>query len=203
MPHKFSKGRTGLGNFPQIGTLLLALGGNLEGRWGCPYETLRRACRELEGAGLHIEAASHIYETDPVGAGRQPPYLNAVIVVRGNIGPSDLLRLVKRIERCAGRTSTPPMQARPLDIDVLDLGGRRLNWPQTGRRLRGRLILPHPLLHTRAFVLVPLAEVASRWSHPVLGRRARTLLERLPPRNRRGVRQALDFQIRACEKAAR
>jgi 2-amino-4-hydroxy-6-hydroxymethyldihydropteridine diphosphokinase len=192
------------------GALLLALGGNLAGRWGGPRDTLSRACRELEAAGVEIVAASHFYETAPVGGGRQPPYLNAVIVGRARIAPGSLLRLAKQLERRAGRRSTPPMQARPLDIDILDFGGRRLNWP-AGRRVRGRLILPHPLLHTRPFVLVPLLEVAPNWSHPVLGRGAKTLLATLAPTLVPGarspaessVRQALDFPIRACDKAAR
>jgi 2-amino-4-hydroxy-6-hydroxymethyldihydropteridine diphosphokinase len=203
LPHEICKGLTDLANFPQIGTLLLALGGNIEGPWGGPGKTLARACSELRDAGVPILAASHLYETDPVGTGGQSAYLNAVVAARADVAPGSLLRLIKRIERRAGRRSTPPMRARPLDIDVLDYGGRRLNWPQAGARVRGRLILPHPLLHRRAFVLVPLAEVAPRWSHPVLGRRAKTLLSLLAPKNRRGVRQALDFQIRACEKAAR
>ncbi|MBO0764849.1 MAG: 2-amino-4-hydroxy-6-hydroxymethyldihydropteridine diphosphokinase [Hyphomicrobiaceae bacterium] len=167
--------------------LLLALGGNVAGRWGPPRDTLARACRELEAAGLNIVAVSHFYRTLPVGSGRQPPYLNAVILVRANIGPGSLLRLAKRLERSAGRRQTPPMQARPLDIDILDFGGRRLNWPG-GRRVPGRLILPHPLLHTRAFVLVPLMEVAPAWSHPVLGCRTRTLLAKLPPGSAPGLR---------------
>jgi 2-amino-4-hydroxy-6-hydroxymethyldihydropteridine diphosphokinase len=113
-----------------------------------------------------------------------------------------LLQLLKRIERRAGRKPAPPLSARPVDIDVLDYGGRRLNWPAL-RRERGRLVLPHPLLHARSFVLVPLAEVAPTWHHPVFRRQARTLLARLPAKVRSGVRQALDFQIRACEKAGR
>jgi 2-amino-4-hydroxy-6-hydroxymethyldihydropteridine diphosphokinase len=186
--------------------LLLGLGGNIPGPWGAPRDTLARACRELEGAGVQIVAGSHLYKTAPVGVGRQPQYLNAVIVARASAGPAGLLRLAKRLERRAGRRQTPPMRARPLDIDLLDFGGRRLNWPG-GRRVRGRLILPHPLLHTRVFVLVPLMEVAPTWSHPVLGRRARTLLSKLPPEARSGaierVRRALDFPFRACDKAAR
>jgi 2-amino-4-hydroxy-6-hydroxymethyldihydropteridine diphosphokinase len=94
------------------------------------------------------------------------------------------------------------MQPRPLDIDILDYGGRRLNWPSLQRE-RGRLVLPHPLLHMRGFVLVPLMEVAPRWSHPVLGSGPRTLIARLGPGARRGVRRALDFRLRACEKAPR
>jgi 2-amino-4-hydroxy-6-hydroxymethyldihydropteridine diphosphokinase len=202
-PHEICKGLASLADFPQIGTLLLALGGNKDGPWGGPRRTLERACAELERGGVRIRAASQLYETAPVGAGRQRPYLNAVVVAEGKLGPGGLLRLAKQIERRAGRRSTAPMQPRPLDIDILDLGGRCLNWPPAGRRLRGRLILPHPLMHTRAFVLVPLMEVAPHWSHPVLGRRAKALLAALRPEDRRGVRQALDFQIHACEKAAR
>jgi len=93
------------------------------------------------------------------------------------------------------------MQARPLDIDILDHGGRRLAWPPL-RRERGRLILPHPELHRRTFVLVPLLEVAPRWGHPVFGRRPKALLARLSPRARTGVRQALDLSICSCDKAS-
>jgi 2-amino-4-hydroxy-6-hydroxymethyldihydropteridine diphosphokinase len=118
------------------------------------------------------------------------------------MAPARLLRLLKHIERRAGRKLAPPLSPRPVDIDILDFGGRRLNWPAL-RRERGRLVLPHPLLHVRSFVLVPLAEVAPTWRHPVLGYQARTLLARLPAKVRSGVRQALDFRIRACEKAGR
>jgi len=94
------------------------------------------------------------------------------------------------------------MQPRPLDIDVLDFGGRRLNWP-CRRRQRGQLVLPHPLLDRRGFVLVPLMELAPRWIHPVLGRRPRTMLARLGPGAARGVHPVLDFRLRTCEKAPR
>jgi 2-amino-4-hydroxy-6-hydroxymethyldihydropteridine diphosphokinase len=189
-------------NFSQSGTVVLALGGNAAGTWGRPRETLVRVCRELEASGLRILAASRLYETQPVGGGWQPPFLNAVLVARASMAPAQLLRLTKCIERRAGRKAAPPLSARPADIDVLDFGGRRLNWGAS-RRERGRLILPHPLLHTRAFVLVPLAEVAPHWLHPVIGVQARTMLERLSSKVRSGVRQALDFPVHACEKAGR
>jgi 2-amino-4-hydroxy-6-hydroxymethyldihydropteridine diphosphokinase len=102
-----------------------------------------------------------------------------------------LLRLLKRLERRAGRRTTPPLQPRPLDIDILDLGGRRLNWPARGRKRRG-LVLPHPLLDRRAFVLIPLLELAPHWSHPVLGVPAKTLLARLGRRGARGIAKLAD-----------
>jgi 2-amino-4-hydroxy-6-hydroxymethyldihydropteridine diphosphokinase len=184
------------------GTLLLALGANLRGRWGFPHETLTRACRELQASGLKIAHSSLLYRTCAVGSGRQPSYLNAVVAATGSIAPGSLLRLAKRIERQAGRKATPPMRPRPLDIDILDFGGRRLNWPCT-RRERGRLVLPHPLLHRRAFVLVPLMDVAPRWRHPVLGFRPTTMLVRLGPGAALGVRPVLDFPLSTCEKAPR
>jgi 2-amino-4-hydroxy-6-hydroxymethyldihydropteridine diphosphokinase len=149
---------------------------------------LARAQRELEAAGVRILRVSRLYRTPPVGSGRQPSYLNAVIVAKASAGPASLLRLAKRLERQAGRRATPPLQPRPLDIDILDFGGRRLNWPAR-RRVRGRLVLPHPLLHQRAFVLVPLLDVAPRWSHPVLGLGAQSLLARLSRKDVRAIRQ--------------
>lgn len=188
--------------FSHNGVIVLGLGGNLRGRWGTPRESLARACDELETAGLNIVCSSRLYITEAVGSGRQPAYLNAIVVATGAVAPGSLLRLLKRIEARAGRRTTPPLRPRPLDIDLLDYAGRRVNWPAVQRE-RGRLILPHPLLHMRAFVLVPLLEVAPRWVHPVLGRPARTLLARLSPRGRKGIRGALDFHLRACDKAVR
>jgi 2-amino-4-hydroxy-6-hydroxymethyldihydropteridine diphosphokinase len=179
---------------------LLALGGNTRGRWGAPRESLLQACNALQAAGLRI-SRSHFYKTEPVGGGRQPRYLNAVVMATSGIAPGSLLRLLKQIERRAGRKSRPAMQARPLDIDVLDYGGRRLNWP-VSRRERGRLVLPHPLLHTRAFVLVPLLEVAPAWRHPVLGRRARTLMLRLGPRAPCSVRRIPELPEPAASDSA-
>jgi 2-amino-4-hydroxy-6-hydroxymethyldihydropteridine diphosphokinase len=135
--------------------------------------------------------ASKIYATAPLGAGRQARYLNAVLVLQGGLAPTAVLRLAKQIERQAGRRFGRHWGPRRLDIDVLDHGARRLGWPPR-RRERGRIILPHPEMHRRAFVLVPLLEIAPHWRHPVLGVTARTLLGRLAPGARSGVREALD-----------
>jgi 2-amino-4-hydroxy-6-hydroxymethyldihydropteridine diphosphokinase len=181
------------------GLVILALGANLPGRWGEPRAALRRVVAELAHVGLRLKAASHIYATTPLGPGRQKPYLNAVLILESHMAPAALLRLLKGLERRAGRRFAPRWGARCLDIDVLDYAGRRIAG-RSRRRERGQLILPHPELHRRAFVLVPLLEIAPGWRHPLLGTPGRTLLARLAPRRRAGVRQTLDSMVPACDK---
>jgi 2-amino-4-hydroxy-6-hydroxymethyldihydropteridine diphosphokinase len=182
-------------------SLLLALGANRCGPWGTPEATLGRACRELVHAGLRIVRSSRIYVTPPLGPGGQAPYLNAVLLLEAHMAPAALMRLVKRIERRAGRRSGPLWGPRTLDIDLLDFAGRRLGWP-IRRRERGRLTLPHPEMHRRAFVLVPLLEVAPHWRHPALGLTGRALLERVDARAKRGILPTLDFVSSTCDKKA-
>jgi 2-amino-4-hydroxy-6-hydroxymethyldihydropteridine diphosphokinase len=186
-----------------VDTLLLALGANQAGAWGPPNETLARARRELSCAGVRILAASRLYDTLPLGPGRQSPYLNAVLICAAHLAPAALLRLMKRLERRAGRRLGAHWGPRCLDIDILDFGGRRLGWPRrrVARLAPGRLVLPHPQIDRRAFVLIPLLEVDPHWQHPILSARGRALLARLPPGNRRGVRRSLAFAASPCEKA--
>jgi 2-amino-4-hydroxy-6-hydroxymethyldihydropteridine diphosphokinase len=164
-----------------------------------PGETLCRARRELESAGVHVLASSRVYATAPLGPGRQAPYLNAVLLARSYVAPATLLWRLKRIERHAGRRLGARWGPRSLDIDILDFGGKHIGWPPRGRP-RGRLILPHPEMHRRAFVLVPLLEVDPHWRHPILAIAGRTLLARLARPSRRGVRRSLDFVHSACDK---
>ena len=188
-----------VGKFRQTATLLLGVGGNVAGPWGSPRQTLARAFRELERAGVTIVRASNYYCTKPVGDTPQPRYLNAVVLANAYIAPGALLRLLKHIEHRAGRRTARAMASRPLDLDILDYGGRRIGRPGR-RRERGRLILPHPEMHARAFVLVPLLEVAPAWQHPPSGRTVKALLAQLSPAARADVRQALDSATNTCDK---
>ena len=182
--------------------VFLALGANVPGPWGPPGASLARAIDELCQARVPIIRASRVFSTAPQGPGLQDRYLNAVVQVAAPLAPAALLRLLKRIERDAGRRSGPKWGPRPLDMDIIDYGGWRIGWPPR-RREPGRLILPHPEMHARAFVLVPLLEVAPHWRHPVLGLGARTLLARLAPAKAADVRpQTLDLQRPACDKRA-
>ena len=172
--------------------VLLGLGANSPGRWGDPLASLACGIEALARADVRLVAMSRLYSTVPQGAGLQQHYLNAVLLVTSPLPPAGLLRLAKHIERDAGRRLGRKWGPRPLDIDLLDAEGRRIGWPPR-QRAPGRLILPHPEMHLRAFVLVPLFDMAPHWRHPVLGVGARALMARLPPRRIAGVRQTLDF----------
>ncbi len=114
-----------------------------------------------------------------------PDFYNAVALIRADLPLGSLMRRLKYIERRAGRRTRARWSARSLDIDVIDHGSRVLNWPALNKT-GGPIVLPHPLMHRRGFVLVPLAEVAPHWRHPVLGLTAEQLLARNPGL-RRGV----------------
>ena len=166
--------------------IFVSLGANTRGCWGAPPVTLCRSLRELERCGVNIVACSPVYLTRPhTHAGLMPVFYNAVAALRTDLAVGSLLRLLKSIERRAGRRASPRWSRRPLDLDIIDHGGRIINWPAlTGAG--GPIVLPHPLMHRRGFVLVPLTEVAPGWRHPVLGTSATDLLRRTPGL-RRGV----------------
>jgi 2-amino-4-hydroxy-6-hydroxymethyldihydropteridine diphosphokinase len=174
-----------------IGQVFVALGGNQTGAWGTPVAAFRRAVQELRAYHVEVVAQSHIYSTEPVGGGRQGRFMNAVIEVRSPVAPATLLKILKNIERAAGRISGRVSGPRPLDLDIIDFGGRVVGWP-CRRRVANLLVLPHPAMHLRPFALVPLLDIAPGWQHPALRQSGRQLLARC--RSRSGaVRYLLDF----------
>ena len=153
----------------------IALGSNAQGAWGHPQACITKALETLAENGVAVRAVSPIYITAAIGGGRQPAFLNAVACVNPGMPAASLLRLLKSIERAAGRRLGRHWGPRPLDLDVLGTGsGFRRSAPRT--RIPGRIIIPHPHLHQRAFVIVPLAHLAPHWWHPFLHRTARQLL---------------------------
>jgi len=111
--------------------------------------------------------------TEPVGDPDEPDFLNAAAEILWEGSPEELLETVKAIEGKVGRRPTYVNGPREIDIDILDFGGTT----QTD----SDPILPHPRLAARRFALAPLAEIAPRWRHPILGLTADALLETLPP----------------------
>jgi 2-amino-4-hydroxy-6-hydroxymethyldihydropteridine diphosphokinase len=165
----------------------ISLGANVGGTWGNPKATILTAIREIEKLQLCVVASSPLYSTIPLGNVRQPRYLNMVICVIGSFGPVKLLHAIKRLEVAAGRRKRGRWGPRPLDLDILDYGGRIIG-RFSRRRIEGRLVLPHPEMHKRGFVLVPLAAACRAWHHPRLHMSARQLLARHPSLSR-GIRR--------------
>ncbi len=139
----------------------LSLGSNLGDR----EANLRQAIAALIDGGLELIAASSVYETDPVDNTNQPQFLNLAITVNPErFDPFSLLKLCLETETRLGRVRTVPRGARTVDIDLLLLGDQVIN----GASEAIELILPHPRMHQRRFVLQPLAEIAPQLVHPVL-----------------------------------
>ena len=146
-------------------TVLVGFGGNL----GDVNATCRSAIDRLNRqTGFKVLRVSSLYKTEPVGKTDQDPFINGVLMGETSLPPEELLDLLLEVERYFGRVRRERWGPRTLDLDLLDYSGRVMETP--------RLNLPHPRLHERRFVLVPLVEIAPAWVHPVLGKTAEELL---------------------------
>ncbi len=153
--------------------ILVALGSNRAGPWGSPRQTVERALRELDRDGLRLEGASRLIESTPFGRLDQPSFINAVVRIATDLPPGALMATLQDIERSAGRRRELHWGPRTLDLDLLDYHGLVQNDPG--------LILPHPGIAERIFVLKPIAELAPSWRHPILRESAQELLFKLDP----------------------
>lgn len=154
--------------------ILIGIGSNLAAPpFASPLQTAAAAVAQLPGLGIAVARRSRWYLSEPVPPSDQPWFVNAVAIVETRLRPVALLDVLLALEARFGRRRSAPNAARTLDLDLLDYRGRRL--------ATRRLVLPHPRLDRRRFVLAPLAEVAPGWRHPRLGRCAGDLLARLPP----------------------
>lgn len=161
--------------------ILIGLGANLSSdRWGPPKETLSAALTALDGDGVRVSARSRWYRSAPFPVSDQPWYVNGVAALETALPPAPLLALLRDVERQFGRVPAERWAARVIDLDLLAY--REV--VSAPAEAPGSPVLPHPELHARAFVLLPLAEVAPEWRHPLLGRTAAELMRELPPGQR-------------------
>ena len=155
---------------------LFLLGANLGER----EATLEQALFLLQDVCGPLERSA-LCETPPWGDADQPPFLNVAARARTSLAPLAVLRHCKEIEQTLGRVPTRRWGPRIVDVDLIAYGRISLFTPE--------LTLPHPRLHERAFVLVPLAELSPDWVHPLLERSVRELLSALPEEDVAAVRR--------------
>lgn len=153
--------------------IVIALGANLPSNAGEPRKTLESALSALAKEGVAILRRSRWYVSPADPPSAQPDYVNGVAIVASERSPDALLDLLHAIEARYGRVRRTKNAARTLDLDLIDYGGLVQNGPPGPT-------LPHPRAHLRAFVLLPLSEIAPEWRHPVQRTTALELLRRLP-----------------------
>jgi len=156
-----------------MSVIYLALGTNLGDR----AANLRAAIKAL-APQVDITAESDIYETAPWGYADQPAFLNMCLRAETDLSPLDLLAYIKELETSLGRVPTIQYGPRQIDIDILFYDALVLDSPP--------LVIPHPHMHERAFVLVPLADIAPHLIHPIIGL---TVFDLLTECNVTGIRR--------------
>jgi 2-amino-4-hydroxy-6-hydroxymethyldihydropteridine diphosphokinase len=153
--------------------ILIGIGSNVAApQYGSPRETATAALDRFGAIGVELVCRSRWYLSEPVPTSDQPWFVNAVVVVATGLSPEPLLDRLLAVESQFGRVRGTRNAARTLDLDLIDYEGRVCDTE--------RLLLPHPRLQERRFVLAPLCEIAPQWRHPLIGLTATELLARLP-----------------------
>jgi len=160
----------------QAKSIFLGIGSNLGNR----SKNILKAIFLLTQNKVQILKCSSYYESLSWPNPKNPKFLNIILKVKTNLRPTQLLKKCKDIETELGRKKLPKNSPRPCDIDIIDY--QRII-------LRKKLILPHPRMHTRNFVLIPLFELSKDWNHPIYGRHIKNLILSLSNRDIRSIKQ--------------
>ena len=165
--------------------ILIALGGNLSHEvFGPPATVIGAALSALGEEGVRVAARSRLYDSVPVPASDQPNFVNAAASVETALAPREVMHALQRVEAAFGRVRRARNEARTLDLDLLAYDRQVIDEPD--------LVVPHPRLHERAFVLLPLRDVAPGWRHPKLGKTVDELIAALPQAALQGTRAIAD-----------
>jgi 2-amino-4-hydroxy-6-hydroxymethyldihydropteridine diphosphokinase len=155
--------------------IFIGLGANLDSPRGGPRQTLEAALKALSDHGVRVVRRSRWYRSAAYPDPRDPPFVNAVAEIASDLEPLPLLEALHDIETEFGRQRRRRWEPRPIDLDLLAYDDRHIEAAE------GKPASPHPRLGERAFVLLPLRELAPHWRHPVSGVLIDTLIAGLPP----------------------
>ncbi|MEC9196200.1 MAG: 2-amino-4-hydroxy-6-hydroxymethyldihydropteridine diphosphokinase [Pseudomonadota bacterium] len=179
--------------------ILVAMGGNSSANIISLVQIQRKALDSLAEQDIFAQTVSRFYTNPAFPAGNGNDYVNSVVEMVSDKPEVELLDALHMVEGEFGRTREGRWAPRSLDLDLLSVGGEiapnreiwddwySLSLERQMAESPEQLILPHPRMQDRAFVLVPLCDVAPDWVHPVLGRSARELCESLPAKDRESV----------------
>lgn len=179
---------------------IVALGSNEETEFGGAEAIVRSAFAALEKAGLALRAASDLFATPCFPAGFGPDFVNAVVVLEPGRSAQEIMTILHRIEADFRRKREHRWGPRTLDLDLIAMGETILpdlatqrHWqelaPERQMQLApDQLILPHPRLQDRAFVLIPMAQLVANWKHPVIGKTVNQMLAALPEAEKADIR---------------
>ena len=179
--------------------IIVALGANVTSDAGNPQKTLEIALRLINLREINVMRVSSLWRTPAFPSESGEEFVNAVASVRCSLTPLELLETLHEIENQLGRVRTKRWEPRSCDLDVIACGDIVAPNRDEVRRLMAlglsaidepppdQLVLPHPRMHERGFVLAPMAEVAPDWRHPVLGKTTNELLAELPAENLEGM----------------
>lgn len=171
----------------------IGLGGNEISRFGPPENTLKAVFPMLARETVTLRAISRFYRTPAFPPGSGNDFINAVAILETKLSAHELLLIMQEVEAACGRQRKGRWGSRTMDLDLLMMGDSVLPDLQTYRdwatlapemqqkEAPGQLILPHPRLQDRAFVLIPFADVAPLWVHPVTGLTIQQMAAALPP----------------------
>ena len=153
--------------------IVIGLGANLPSQYGSPRNACGAALELLEKSGIKIIARSPWYESAPVPVSDQPWYVNGAIEVETSLEPLELLEVLNRVEAAFGRVRSVANAPRTLDLDLIAYGDQHIQ--------SEHLTVPHPRMIERAFVILPVIDLAPNWRHPVSGTSVTELRDVLPP----------------------
>ncbi len=152
--------------------ILIALGANLPSRYGDPEDTLYAAVEALKEVGLDVVSTSSVWSTAPVPVSDQPWYRNAVVSVQTSLNVHALMQCLQKVELNFGRVRSVKDAPRVIDLDIIAYHDEIYSDVDC--------MIPHPRMHLRAFVLMPLQEIAPGWLHPVSGMSVQKMIDSMP-----------------------